>query len=347
MESTPAANTKIQYHIVAAVLGPIISGSYDIGKAVICVSYPTFVVIPSKGPVPLPNGMSTMFKVEWDDHTGDDLKKLQSKDSSRLEPFYFALSQINELLLAYKLVRIGHLNGSEVRTIGEADCLLRAPFVDGVHTGELNLNLRTHLGTNRWGFANPQHPEDPLGTTALAIPHIGKPTLLVGRRFARCFDLIEHGYYTEALVVSFAILDDQVQIALDRLLESKGLGKAAERKQLIRNIKEQRLKSFLGPVLKLLHSKSISDMWSDAELALDWINKERNNAMHGGYHADRRAACLALFCSMKLLLVLARNRVLELELPDGMYRHSRILASWQKAAPRWVPLPTEAENIAD
>jgi hypothetical protein len=126
-EKQPA---QIDYHIVVAVLGPIISGNYPIGRTTIQVSYPPLIDIAPFGPVLLPNGMSTMFRVMWEDATGDTVAKFHLNGLERYEAFYFALEQINELLLAYKLVRIGHINGSEVRTIGEADCLLRAPFIN-------------------------------------------------------------------------------------------------------------------------------------------------------------------------------------------------------------------------
>ena len=343
-EKLPA---QIEYQIVVAVLGPIISGNYTVGRTTIQVAYPSHLNIERLGSIPLPNGLSTMFRVMWQDTTGEIVAKLNSKGADRFQPFYFALEQINELLLAYKLVRIGHINGSEVRTIGEADCLAHTNLINGKFVGDLSMNLRTHGGTNRWGFAHAKHPEDPLGTTNLAVPHIGQSTFPIGRKFARCFDLIEHGYYTEALIVSFAILDDQVQIALHSLLEAKGLNEESERKQLLRNIKEQRLKLFLGPVLKLLLSKSISELWPDADVAMDWLNSERNAAMHGGYHANLRSAAFALFASMKLLLVLSRNGAFKLDLPNGMYRTARIMAAWQDSPPKWIPRSDEVDNIND
>jgi hypothetical protein len=288
-----------------------------------------------------------MFQVRWEDLTGEIIAKLRSKGAERFSPLYYALDHINELLLAYKLVRIGHLNGSEVRTIGETDCLFYVSFINGHQTNDLNMRLRTHGGTNRWGAAHPIHPEDPLGTTELALPHIGQSTFPTGRNFVRCFELIEHGYYTETLIVAFAILDDQVQLALHGLLDSKGITEERERKQFLLNIKDNRLKSYLGPVLKLLLSKSIFEMWPDSVEALKWLNKERNDAMHGGYHANRYSAALALFASMKLLLVLSRNGALKLELPDGMYRQARVLAAWQDSPPKWVPRSNEIENIND
>jgi len=115
----------------------------------------------------------------------------------------------------------------------------------------------------------------------------------------------------------------------------------------LRSIKDDRLKKYLGPVLKLLLGKTITELWPDADSAMRWLNTERNNAMHGGYNADRRAAGRALFASMKLLLVLSRNKVLDIELPAGMYRQARVLAAWHKPLLKWCPQSGEVENIDD
>jgi hypothetical protein len=50
---------------------------------------------------------------------------------------------------------------------------------------------------------------------------------------------------------------------------------------------------------------------------------------------------------MKLLVVLSRNRMLEVSLPDGMYRHARFLAAWNESPPKWVPRNEDMENIND
>jgi hypothetical protein len=288
-----------------------------------------------------------MFAVRWVDTNGETVEKLKASGIERFAPFHYALEQINEFLLAFKLVRVGQINGLEIKTIGEADCLLRAPFINGQHTGELSSLIKTPGPLNPWRFANAKHPDDPLGTTALALPHIGQSTFPIGRKLARCFDLFDHGYYNEALIIAFAILDDQIQIALDALLKSRGLDAPKERKQFLRSIKDDRLKHYLGAVMKVLVSKSISQMWPEADTAIDWLNTERNKAMHGGYHASRRSAAFAIFVTMKILLVFKRNNILEIDFPEGMYRHARLIAAWNDTPPAWVPLNEDVENIQD
>jgi hypothetical protein len=41
-------------------------------------------------------------------------------------PIYDAIDKINEILLAFKLFRIGHIDGCGLRTVGIDDTLLRA-----------------------------------------------------------------------------------------------------------------------------------------------------------------------------------------------------------------------------
>jgi hypothetical protein len=165
-------------------------------------------------------------------------------------------------MMAFKLARVGHIDGYAVGVVGEADCLFRRVIVNGRIQSEILSNyFIRRLNPN----SSPSH-QDLFGTSELAQPHIGTSTFPVGRKFVRCFDLFEHGYFGEAVVIAYAILDDQVQVSIISELEKKGLG--PESKRFLRNIKENRLKVLLGPMLKLLFGRSVSEMWSDAEHAL-------------------------------------------------------------------------------
>lgn len=167
----------------------------------------------------------------------------------------------------------------------------------------------------------------------------------VARRFVRCFELFEHGYFTEALIVAFAVLDDAVQLMLRSLLANRGLPSRRSQEDLLRGIKEHRLRLFLGPLLKMLAGRSLGEMWPESEVALAWLNTERNRAMHGGYKATRRAAALALFAAMKALVVLWRNGLADTEFPVEMFRHAKLTAAWEEDPPDWVPAGPKAETF--
>jgi hypothetical protein len=322
----------IQFFVAVGIRGPIASGSYQVGQTTIIVSYPPAISVAPR-PVILPQGLSTLFEVSWRDVRQVIARKLQSKKAERHFPIFYALEKVNKLLLAYKLVRIGHLDGWGLRTIGKDDVLISFSMVNGQPVGDLSAPLRTS-----WTYE-----EDPLGTTSLASGHIGTDTFPVARRYVRCFELLEHGYYTEALIVTFSILDDLVQQALHDHLSKKGMTSEEERKALLRGIKEQRLKLYLGQLLKILTGKSLKEMWPHAETALEWLNRSRNNAAHQGYRADYSTAAKAIYVSIKVLVILHQNKMIDCEFPVEMFRHAKITAAWTENPPKWVPQGKEAE----
>ncbi len=329
--------TKIEYVIGLSIYAPIKPGVYQLEKSVIKVEYLSHITTPL-GPCELPKKMSTVFKVSWTDKNGTAVKKLYSKTHERFLLVYEALDEINKLLLAFKFVSIGHIDGLSVRNVGIADSLFHACFVDGVQTPDLNMRLRHET----WDIVVGN--EDPHNTTALAIPHIKGDTNPVSKKFVRCFELTEHGYYTEALVVGFSILDDRIQLMLKDILDLSGIIDDREKNDFLRSIKERRLETYLGPILKLLHGNSIYEMWEYAADALSWLNTERNRAMHGGYTAKRRVATISIYACMRLLSILNQNKCLEIEFPIEMYREAKLKAAWSEDPPKWVPKGPAAET---
>lgn len=337
---------QVTYVIGVAIRGPIASGDYEVGRAAITVSYPPAIDFGLPTPIELPKGLSTVFEVTWADKSGATVKKLRSQKAERHHPVYHALEKINELLLAYKLVRVGHAEGKGIRTIGIGDTLFHFNLVNGQHTGDLNMGLKTYQRDYPWAYPNSGHPDDPSGTTEIAKPHIAADTYPIARRYVRCFELLEHGFYTEALIVAFSILDDLTQEMLHGLLIQKGMESRNERNDLLRGIKENRLRLYLGPMLKLLSGKSISEIWGEAETALGWLNKKRNEVAHQGYQADYSAAAKAIYACIKTLVVLDQHRLVESAFPVEIFRHAKITAAWSENPPEWVPQGENAESYA-
>jgi hypothetical protein len=185
-----------------------------------------------------------------------------------------------------------------------------------------------------------QDIDDFFGTTELALPHIATSTYPVARRYVRCYELIEHGFYSEAFIVAFSILDDLIQDMLHRLLLKKGMSGKDEREMLIGGIKENRLRIYLGPLLKMLSEQDIEMLWPKGNKALDWVNKTRNKIAHDGLIADVATAAKGVFVCIKILHVLHDRGLLEAEFSVDMFRHAKLLASWTEDAPAWIS-PTE------
>src|SRR5687767_9716261 len=121
MDRPPSAEQRITFEVVVSLRGPIVPGDYSVGEMKVVVSYPETIDIAGFGKVTLPIGLSTLFAVSWTDD-GATIRQLTSSGPDIHQPVHRALDGINEVLLAYKLLRIGHIDGLSVRLIGEADC---------------------------------------------------------------------------------------------------------------------------------------------------------------------------------------------------------------------------------
>jgi hypothetical protein len=127
------------------IRGPIAEGDYNVGDAKISVSYPQQIKLGFlPGPIDLPKSLSTVFTISWQDKNGITAGRLRSKSFERHLPIYDAIDRINEILLAFKLVRIGHADGRGLRTVGIGDTLFYFSSINDQFTGDLNMGIKTY-----------------------------------------------------------------------------------------------------------------------------------------------------------------------------------------------------------
>ena len=334
----------ITFYVGMGIRGPIAEGDYNVGDAKICISYPQRINFGLPTPIDLPKSLSTVFTVSWQDKNGRTAARLRSNSFERHLPIYDAIDKINEILLAFKLIRIGHADGLGIRTVGIGDTLFHFSTINDQPTGDLNMRIKTYSRYYTWAYPKGIDPDDPHGTTQLARPHIASDTHKVARRYIRCYELLEHGFYTEAFIVAFSVLDDLVQQILSQLLTDKGMVSDEEREDLLRGIKERRLKIYLGPLLKVLAGKDISTMWPGSGKVLNWLNKTRNLLAHSGEKADYATAAWGIFACVKTLTVLSQNQLMEADFTVDFFRHSKLTAARTENAPDWVPSGPLAES---
>lgn len=334
--------TTISFTICVGVRGPIEPGEYSVADKRIVVSYPELIDVGFTR-FEIPKSLSTLLVVSWEDRGAVTSKQLKSKSFERHLPIYVALSAISELLLAYKLVRVGHADGRGLRTVGIGDTLMYFSSIDGVPTGDLNIGLKNYAGNNAWIGASTTG--DPHGTTALAAPHVGSDSLPLARRYVRCYELLEHGFYSEAFIVAFSALDDFVQQTLHALLESRGLTSQSERNELLRGIKESRLRLYLGPVLKLAIGRDIEELWPMAKKALEWLNGTRNRIAHAAEKVDYATAAKGIYGCLKVLVVMKENGLTNVDLNVELFRHAKLTAAWTHNPPEWIPTGETAESM--
>ena len=113
------------------------------------------------------------------------------------------------------------------------------------------------------------------------------PTHPVIRRAMASLDLLNLGFYTEAFVNLFSLVDDLTQQVLKAGMAKKGIADEKQQNSILMAIKEERLRHFLTSVAKLCDWTSMAE--SDKELfdALMQVNVRRNKIMHGSFRQSR------------------------------------------------------------
>lgn len=331
----------ITFFLGIAIRGPIPTGHYQVRDKRLQVLYPPAVNL-GFAQFEMPKSLSTLFIVSWEDASGRTTEQLKSKSFEKHLPIYQALDAISELLLAYKLVRIGHSDGIGIRTIGSGDRLFSWSEVDGQPTGDLNIGLKRYSDNSAWAESSTVDPHE---TTPLAMPHIGADSLPLARRYVRCYELLEHGFYSEAFLVAFSVLDDFIQETLHQLLLSKGLKSRDESEQLLRGIKDNRLKIYLGPVLKLACGLDLQAMWPGSGKAIEWLNKTRNDIAHSATQVEHATAAKGIFACLRILVAFKVNGIGNVDLNVELFRHAKITAAWTLDKPAWVPSGEASESM--
>jgi len=96
-------------------------------------------------------------------------------------------------------------------------------------------------------------------------------------KILRAVELLNGGYHTEAVLVSFALLDSYVQQAIEELLRAKGIRRPRVFSHLVR---ERRMATFTSPILKSLTGHSLEKDKPAVWKNLKKLNKDRNRAIH-------------------------------------------------------------------
>jgi len=120
----------------------------------------------------------------------------------------------------------------------------------------------------------------------------------------RAVDLHNQGYHIEAFIVGFSLFDDMVQEFIkSRLpnLEPKEAGK------LLRKIERFRLKTFLGPLLKLVIGVSAFDEIKSLKKDIEFLNEKRNSILHAGQDCTRQESQRGLRIVLEILKFLSEK----------------------------------------
>lgn len=121
-------------------------------------------------------------------------------------------------------------------------------------------------------------------------------------KILRAVELLNSGYHSEALLISFALLDSFVQSALERILTEKGDDNP---QKTLRGIQRQRMKIFLDSLLKTHIGRSLKEDKPKIWETLIESNNKRNDAIHASTDISYEDAKQAIETARDILLYLA------------------------------------------
>ncbi len=190
------------------------------------------------------------------------------------------LPRINAFFLRLKNVRPEAFHTGVLRSVGDVDVVFYAISYQGT--------VRCSRGTSTM-FRFPSADEDSFDAAKVDFSAAVPQEWAV---LTRAVDLVNHGYHLEGFVAGFALLDVLVQDFARRKLQERGLDEE-ESSQFLRKIESERLKTYLGSILRIAGGKSpLND--PDLRRDLDWINTKRNKVMHGGVSCSHEDASRGL-----------------------------------------------------
>lgn len=137
-------------------------------------------------------------------------------------------------------------------------------------------------------------------------PSLGKIRLL------RAVELLNTGYHTEALLISFALLDSFVQNVLENTLSKKGV---SDPKGFLERILSNRMNTYMGPLLKVATGHSLQEDKPELWRKLDRFNKHRNEAIHDNVDIEYEKAKEGIETTRDILLYFQQILAISL-IPD-------------------------------
>lgn len=270
-------------------------------ECLVAHGFPPHIEDPSRN-LKIDTSDSTVFSVTHIGRGGLDL----TVSSNIKQVFEQSLSAISEVAIWVKAAdQVGKMS-SFVRQVGTTD--VKAFFA-------------MSKPETLVGWINPAFTFDrqAAGMIAGFLPNMivsngpsANPTPPVTRRVLASLDLINLGFHTESFINVFSLVDDLAQEVIKAGMGTKGLDED-EQKNLLRAIKEERLKVYLCNLAKLCGWSSLEEQKELYERVLK-VNSLRNRIMHG----SRRLAPTEAVEAINVLLTLIdwlRSNPFEFSIP--------------------------------
>ena len=212
------------------------------------------------------------------------------------------LPRLNDFLLRVKHAYPNPLQTGTMRSLGDIDLLFSRLFFEG----EI---IAARSGSAFLSFLGITVPPALLPGQNLTTGR-GIADAVLSREpskewvaITRAVDLVNHGYFPEALVVGFALLDALAEEFVKGRLPNLA---PKDADALVATIAHDRLKTFLGPLMRLCLGESpLDDKETEGDLV--WLNRKRNAIVHRGDSCSRKESQRGLTVAWRLLMYLSEN----------------------------------------
>lgn len=203
-----------------------------------------------------------------------------------------------------------HGNLINVRPIGSQDIITIRFFIKGKCVAAQGSPLLGRILSNK--------PDDDLWPPNAHLTRMFSSVPIEHKLLTRSYTLLNVGFYQEAILVAFSVLDAKLQELIEKRIESElSLGKK-ETKEYLMNIATNRLDTFLNFLFKLLDKKSIKSEEEDLFKELKKINKKRNKIVHNGEEATRQEAANSIITIAKIMDHLNKNHKGDFKIPKEL-----------------------------
>jgi hypothetical protein len=122
------------------------------------------------------------------------------------------------------------------------------------------------------------------------LVHMLLPVPIEHKLLTRSYVLLNIGFYQEAILVAFSVLDAKLRELIEKRIQSELALEKKEIKEYLMNIPINRLDTFFNFLFKLLDKTSLKSKEKDLFNDLKKINRKRNQIVHNGESATREEA---------------------------------------------------------
>lgn len=281
--STCPPGQLLSAHTYCAIIGerPMLPGVHRVrvtekpDYCFVFASYAEVAVLGSRDEIRVAD--CTLFHVEHLGWGSEDINSVSESERS-LER---TLTAINECLRYCKAIERLQTSASFARQVGRADVKLfvvvrkddkQIVWANPVYRLRAPFSFTQQFLSRRYSSQIAENPLPPVVKRAMA-----------------CVDLFNLGFYTEAFITLFSLVDDLTQNVVKAGLEQRGLS-AGEQKDLMMAIKEARLERYLNLLMKVAGGKSLLQDQPLLSARLKIANSTRNDVMHDSTRIERQQA---------------------------------------------------------